>query len=500
MSEFARGRGCPVPAAFQHMVSTMIVEQFLIWMQTAPLEGQCRATAALARSFLVSEIDDRDREALEATLTVLLDDPQPEIRRVIAEVIAPSRDAPRHLILSLADSAPDIAAIVLQQSPLLIEAELVDFLAEGDESAQIAIASRTWLSPGISAAIAEVGELSACLALARNPTAAIPGASLQKLADRFGRDGDLREAMLARAHLPIEVRHTLMTQLSVALADLAIDRKWVRQDRAINISSEAKDKTTVQMAAAASTHELPELVEHLRATGQLTTTLLLRAVTLGDVRFLQEALAVLSRLPVRRVEGVLIEGRESACRALFAKAGLPPRVFPAFIAALDVQRDLARELGLQTPAQADDHRFAARVVERVLTKCRSTGAGGQDDLIVLLRRFATEAARDAARSLVANLTKRPPLMLPAPEPVAIESEVYFDEDYQDELVLDAAFVEGQWVEDAVFEEVYAEDLADEARVENFPIVDVWALREVVEQDDYVTFPVYPEVRPEMRAA
>jgi hypothetical protein len=258
------------------------------------------------------------------------------------------------------------------------------------------------------------------------------------------------------------------------------------QGRAISAVSEAKDKTTVQMAAAASTEELPKLVEHLRATGQLTTTLLLRAVTLGDVRFLQEALTVLSGLPRRRVEGLIIEGRESACRALLAKAGLPARVYPAFIAALDVQRELAGELGLQTPAQADDHRFAARVVERVLTKCRETSVAEQEDLIVLLRRFATEAARDAARALVANMQKRPPLLLAAPDPVAMQHEEAVDEADQD-----YGFAETDWLEDPTFAA---------GRVEDFPLAQVWPLSEQADDDGCIAYPVYPEVRPELRAA
>ena len=463
-----------VPWVLYCVVSAMIIDQFMSWMQTAPLEGRCRAVSALARSFLVSEIDDRDRDQLEAVLTVLLDDPEPQIRRVIAEVMAPSRDAPRHLILALADGPPDVTAIVLQQSPILIEAELVDFLADGTEAAQVAIASRAWLSPGISAAIAEVGELSACVALGRNLTASIPAFSLLKLAERLGHDADMRDAMLARAHLPIEVRHSLMMQMSVEQADLALDRQWMCEERAINASSEAKDKTTVQMAAAASSEELPEFVEHLRATGQLTTTLLLRAVTLGDVRFLQEALALLSGLPRRRVEGLLIEGRESSCRALFEKAGLPARVFPAFIASLDVQRDLAREVGLQTPMHADDHRFATRVVERVLTKYRETSAGDQDDLVVLLRRFATEAARDAARLLVADLKKRPPLLLAPPDTI----------DVYEETVVEAISAEESYV-DAVY--------ADEAYVEGVYVESGWAENSDFLEED-VAFPVYPEVR------
>jgi len=401
----------------------MIVDQFLVWMQTAPLEGRCRAIAALARAYLVSDIGDADRVALEATLTVLLDDPEPEIMRVIADIMAPSRLAPRHLILALADGPPDIAAIVLEQSPLLIEAELIDFLAEGSAPTQVAIALRAWLSPGLSAAIAEVGDIKACEALAGNPTASIPVSSLLRIADRFGGDADVREAMLARGHLPIEVRHVLLTQASAALADLAADRDWVSEARAVNAAAEARDKITVQMAATARAEELPAFVEHLRATGQLTTVLLMRAATLGDIRFLQVALARLSGQPCRRIEGLLADGRDGACRALFAKAGLPARVAPAFLAALAVHRawNDYGDAGTGWPA-GDCHHFAMGVVERLLTSSGSTGLGVDDDLVVLVRRFAGDAARDAARALIADLMQRPLLLLGAPDPIDVESE------------------------------------------------------------------------------
>jgi uncharacterized protein (DUF2336 family) len=398
----------------------MIVDQFLTWIQTASPDGRCRATAALARSYLVAEIEDADRAAIEATLTVLLDDPDPDIARTIADVLAPSRLAPRHLILALADGPGDIAAIVLEQSPLLIEAELVDFLGQGTATAQIAIARRDWLSPGVSAAIAEVCEIEACVELARNPTASIPTLSLLTLAERFGHDPALREAMFARAHLPIEVRHCLTMQGSDPYDETATGQR-LRQERGEASSGDIRDRMTVRIAATARADELPRFVEYLRSTGQLTTALLLRAVTHGDVRFLQEALTLLSGLPRRRVEGLLVEGRESACHALFQKAGLPPRIFPAFIAALDVQREFARSAGTDASRETDDHRFAARVVDRVLARCSATKAVAEDDLIVLLRRFSTEAARNAARSFVADLTRRPPLMLPAPD--ASEAEL-----------------------------------------------------------------------------
>jgi uncharacterized protein (DUF2336 family) len=418
----------------------MIVDQFLTWIQTAPADGRCRATAALARSYLVSDLDAADRAGVEATLTVLLDDPDPEIARIIAETLAPSRLTPRHLMLALAEGPSEAAAIVLEQSPLLIEAELVDFVADGDLATQLAIARRAWLSPGVSAAIAEVGGLDACVMLASNPTASIPTGSLMALAERYGHDPALQEALFARAHLPIDVRHCL----TMRACDLQSETATGRRMREEASAGDTRDRLTVQMAATARADELPRFVDYLRATGQLTTALLLRAVTLGDVRFLQEALTLLSGLPHRRVEGLLVEGRESTCRALLQKAGVPARVHPAFIAALDVQREFARSTGPEAGSPGDEHRFAARVVELVLARCSATRAAGEEDLIVLLRRFATEAARNAARSLVADLSRRPPLLLPAPD--VVDADLLEDGLDETGSLLGQAPDEGAWVE------------------------------------------------------
>ncbi|MDR3376233.1 MAG: DUF2336 domain-containing protein [Ancalomicrobiaceae bacterium] len=389
----------------------MIVDQVLVWMQSATAHERCRAAELLARSFLVSEIGDDDRDGLEAALTVLLDDPEPEIRRVLAEALGESNRAPHHLILTLAEGRPDIAAIVLEHSPVILEAELVDFVASGDEILQVAVASRKWLSPAPAAALAEVGTLAAAVALCENVTASIAPFSLQRLAERLGYEASLREALLARAHLPGEVRHTLMRHLAGVLSNLAVERNWLTSERSEEATAEASDKATAILAVSVDAEERPAFAEFLRRTGQLTTTLLLRAVTFGDIHFLGEALALLSGVPRTRVEALLAEGREAACRALFLKAGIPERTFPAFAAALDVQRELSSEIGF---AGGDELRFGRRVIERALSRCRDAGIGDLDDLMVLLRRFATEAARDHARAMVSRLLRQPPLALPSP--------------------------------------------------------------------------------------
>ena len=84
--------------------------------------------------------------------------------------------------------------------------------------------------------------------------------------------------------------------------------------------------------------------------------------------------------------------RGAGFRAVYERAGLPASVYPAFRAAIEAMHEigLARRAGRQRAAQR-------RMVERVLTSCAGHAGGEVEPLMTLLRRYATEAAREEAR-------------------------------------------------------------------------------------------------------
>src|ERR1700732_67469 len=120
----------------------MIVRHFLQWVRTAPAGERAEAAGALARAYLHSDLCADDKLAVEGAIVMLLDDPSPLVRRALAEVLGSAADAPAATILALAGDQPDIAAIVLEGSPLLVDAELVDMVATGTPANQAAIARR----------------------------------------------------------------------------------------------------------------------------------------------------------------------------------------------------------------------------------------------------------------------------------------------------------------------------------------------------------------------
>jgi uncharacterized protein (DUF2336 family) len=374
----------------------MIVRHFLHWVRTAPAGERAEATGALARSYLYSDLTEQDRAAAEGAMIMLLDDPSPLVRRALAEALAGSADAPHAVIHALASDHADIATLVLARSPLLIDAELVNVIASGACDLQTAIASRAPLQSAVAAAIAEVGAPEACLVALENPHAAFAPASFDRLVTRFGRVGAILEAMFARADLPMAARHLLMGMLSSLLADFVVDREWLTRSRADQVTRDARDRGTVTIAALGPDPDTRPLVRHLRASGQLTAGLVLRALLSGHVAMFEEVLAELSGLPLARVRA-LVHGRGAAgFRAVYEKAGMPSSVFPAF-------REAVTALAEGSSEEAVSSRLKRQVVERVLAQCEHADVADIEPLLILLRRYAAEAAREDARAYCEEL-------------------------------------------------------------------------------------------------
>ena len=376
----------------------MIVRQFLQWQRTASAAERADATSALARAYLHSNLLPDDRAAAEGALLMLLDDPSPLVRAALAQALAASEHAPPTVILALAGDQPEIAGYVLEHSPLLVDADLVDAVATFGSQAQLAIASRAALPPAVSAAIAEVGSPEACLVLIENAAAEIAPFSLDRIVERFGHLGAIREAMLTRHDLPAPTRQGLVAKLAQALAGFVTARAWLEEDRAQRMAKEACEKATVILAAVSPGHEIRPLVRHLRESGQLTAGLVLRALLSGNVELFVQALAELSEMPHMRVSALVHDKRGTGFRALYRKAGLPESIYPAFCEAIEAMREGGF---VGSPHGATN--LKRRMVERVLTRCAEQSLGDIEPLLTLLRRFAAEAAREEARMFCDDL-------------------------------------------------------------------------------------------------
>jgi uncharacterized protein (DUF2336 family) len=390
----------------------MIVRQFISWVRTASAVERAEATRSLARAWLISDLTPDDRAAAEGALLMQLDDPSALVRQAMAEAFARSAEAPAAIVRALSLDQTSVALPILEHSPLLIDADLVDIVATGNCEMQCAIARRIKVPPPVCAAIAEVGSAAAALELIENAYAELAPFSWDRIVERHGHLAAIRESMLLLEDLPAATRAALVAKLSETLAQFVVAKNWLSADRAGRLTSEARDRSAITIAARSRGEDICGLVRHLRATGQLTAGLILRALLSGHLELVEAALAELSELPLARVSGLLHDRGVASLQALLKRAGLPESTFAAFRVALEVCHEIGFADSMGTAA-----RLRRRMVERVLTRCE-TDASATEQLLILLRRFAMESAREEARQFCDELIAEEAVAVPSHELIA----------------------------------------------------------------------------------
>ncbi|MGE7369433.1 DUF2336 domain-containing protein [Neorhizobium sp. NPDC001467] len=320
----------------------MIVQAFLRWAETARPADRAKAAHALVRGYLAAPVQDEKRQAAVMALTHLLDDPSPVVRGALAEAVADSPDAPRGMVMSLAEDQPLIASTVITRSPVLTEIDLVDLVGRGSAVTRALVASRPHLSRGVAAAVAEVAGGAEVLLLLENQTASITRFTLKRIAERHGHHADVRNILLERDELGADARHLLVGHVSDALASSSLMRTTLTAARIDYVTREASDAATVAIAGTVRHHDIAGLVEHLRQQGRLTPAFLIHILCGGKVDFFSGAICNLSGLEDQRVRSILATGRMHAVRALFEAAGLDRSIAMVFVEAVLLWREAAR--------------------------------------------------------------------------------------------------------------------------------------------------------------
>ncbi|MBD9646810.1 DUF2336 domain-containing protein [Ensifer sp. ENS09] len=367
----------------------MIIQAFLRWVETARTGERIRAASALGRAYVDAQLNGLDRRAAEMAMTFLLDDPSPKVRLALAEALCSCSSVPRAIVLGLAGDQPEIAYLVVSHSPVLTDDDLVDLAARGTLETRALIAARSFVSRGVAAAIAEIGDEDEMLILLENPGALLSRRSLKRIAERLGHSASVRDLLLARNDLPSAARHALVEEVGAALAAFGLVQVTIGEARVQRVTREACDIAAVGMVGATAVEELPDLVTHLRETGRLTPAFLLHALVTGRAEFFSAVIVDLSGVSEKRVRSILSGGRIHSIRALFESAGLGRDVSETFATAVLLWRQ-------DGPAAVDGH---ATVSAELLARLRRGGTTSPADaaMIDLLERLAFAEERQSAR-------------------------------------------------------------------------------------------------------
>ncbi len=346
-------------------------------MKGSSAEDRAHATHKLCRRIGNEELQPEDKVFADQILNLLAQDAEKRVRRAMAVTLKNSPNLPREVALKLAHDIDSVALPVIENSPVFRNSDLVELVLNATEAKQIAVAGREKLSAEVADTIAEHACRDAVVKMASNDNANLTERGYGFTIDRFKTDEDVQGALISRSWIPPQVAEKMVSLVSGQMFDLLVNNHELPPQLAIELASGAHERATLDLVEQAGhSSNLPRFVQQLALNNRLTPSMIMRAMCLGHVSFVEHALSELSGLPHHRTWLLLHDAGSLGLRKIFEHAGLPKGMHVPFQMAINVYHELDYD-GLD----GDRERFRKRMVERVLTQFQNIPKADLDYLL-----------------------------------------------------------------------------------------------------------------------
>lgn len=355
-------------------------------------DDRAHAAHKICRCIDEAELSAEERAHAEGIIAIMAQDAAVLVRRALSVALKNSPKLPREIANRLARDIDTIALPVIMNSPVLTDGDLVEIVRASPASKQIAVASRETLSVAVTGAISAYAVSDAVERALSNDNAMFDEAGFGTALERFSDISSVTASMVRRDVLPVSVTEKLVAIVTGELFDQLVNNHELPPQIAIDLAMGARERATIDIVEqAARQRDLGRFVQQLNLNGRLTPSLLMRSLCLGHLDFVEHAMAELGGVAHQRMWMLMHDSGPLGLKAAFDRAGLPPRLYPSFRAAVEVYHSVDREGVAQ-----DRLTFRKRMLERTLTLFQSVPKDDLDYLLDKLDASGLQSERIAA--------------------------------------------------------------------------------------------------------
>lgn len=355
-------------------------------------EDRAQAAHKICRCIEEAELSPEERAHAQGIMQVMAADAAILVRRALAVALKNSPKLPREIANQLARDVDTIALPIVLNSPSLTDADLVEIVRACPPNKQIAVASRDSLSTTVTGAIAQFAVQEAVGRALANDNATFDEDGLETTLTRFAGVSTITATMVHRNELPLAITEKLVSLVAGEAFDYLVNNHELPPQVAIDLAMGARERVTIDIVEqAARQNDVGRFVQQLNLNGRLNPSLLMRGLCLGHIEFVEHAMAELAGMPHQRMWLLIHDSGPLGLKAGFDRAGLPPRLFPSFRAAVDVYHSIERE-----GSSLDRITFRKRMLERTLTLFQSVPKDDLDYLFEKLDASGLQGLRTSA--------------------------------------------------------------------------------------------------------
>jgi uncharacterized protein (DUF2336 family) len=370
------------------MTTTLSKEDVVRLLEDPSSEARAEVAAKVAREVDGTALTAEERKIAEDIVRALSRDAAIRVRQALAEELKQSKRLPHDLALALACDVEAVSLPVLGHSLVLADADLIAIIRASGAAKQVAIAARKQVSTEVAEAIVAADEPVALGTLVGNDGAELTEPLLQRILDRHGADETIHAPMAQRAHVPLAVLERLVAAAAANVREILAKRDDLPAHLASELvlgTRERAPATPVSPDSIAA--EALALAQQLHRGGRLTSNLVVRAVCLGDLAFVEAAFAVLADIPIHNARLLIYDAGPLGFKAIYERCKLPPELLELMRVGLRVAQQTGFDGG-----ENDRERHSRRTLERILTQYEDIGSEDLEYLLGKLRAAAGVAA------------------------------------------------------------------------------------------------------------
>jgi len=351
-------------------------------------DTRAEVAAKVAKQVGGTKLSPEERSIAEDIVRVLTRDAAVRVRQALADQLKNSKSVPHDVALALARDVETVSVPILTHSLVLSDDDLLEIIRASGGDKHAAIAAREQVSAVVADAIVEADQPTAVATLVANNGADLKEATLQRVLDRHEHNDEIKEPMAKRNQLPVTVLERLVVAASSNLCDILAKRNDLPSHLASDLVLNTRERATASLLSPASASiDALQLAQHLQRSGRLTASLILRAICLGDLTFVEAAFAVLADIPVHNARLLMYDAGPLGFKAVFERCRLPGEFFDLFRIGLRIAQQTDFDGG-----ENDRERHRQRTLERILTQYESIGGIAAEDLDYLLGKLRAAAA------------------------------------------------------------------------------------------------------------
>jgi len=328
---------------------------------------EVRVELAMKIARLMPGLSERESSHVVAltieTLESLARDAAVRVRAILAEEIKVLDCVPRDVVMALArDLDTMVSAPILQYSPLLSDADLVEIIACGQvQEVLTAIASRKPLAEDISDLLVQSLDVPAVAALLVNRDARIRKETMERIVEQAEEINAWHVPLALRADLSARAIRRIGGFVGASILERLAARNDLSDATRIHLNRELRARLAESAVNDQDTHLSPaDAVAAARKDGQLDGLFVEQAAQSGERELVVAALAVLANVTDQTVRKILSAGNAKPIIALVWHAHLSMRVafkIQTFIMKLPSRDIMPARGGIGFPISKDEMRW-----------------------------------------------------------------------------------------------------------------------------------------------